>query len=146
MLRFVSRGCAVELYPKVPDPPEHLGAWPWTPPQNSGATETPETLLRGLALSKARFVRSETDDDENSIIAAPISGGSMSRETISVPDISCNHCKMSIESAVGALTGVERVEVHIDPRTVDVAFDEASISLDDIHTAIEDQGYVVATT
>ena len=69
----------------------------------------------------------------------------MSKQTISVPDISCNHCKMSIEGAVGALSGVDRVEVHIEPRTVEVDYDNASVSLDAIHAAIEEQGYEVAT-
>ena len=68
----------------------------------------------------------------------------MSKQNISVPDISCNHCKMSIEGAVGALDGVDKVEVHIDPRTVDVEFDEAAVSLDAILAAIEEQGYEVA--
>jgi copper chaperone len=68
----------------------------------------------------------------------------MTKQNISVPDISCNHCKMSIEGAVGALSGVEKVEVHIEPRTVDVDFDDASVSLDAIYAAIEEQGYEVA--
>lgn len=68
----------------------------------------------------------------------------MSKQNISVPDISCNHCKMSIEGAVGALDGVDKVEVHIDPRTVDVEFDDAAVSLDAILAAIEEQGYEVA--
>ena len=68
----------------------------------------------------------------------------MTRQTISVPDISCNHCKMSIEGAVGALTGVDEVEVHIEPRTVEVAYDESAVSLDAIQAAIEGQGYEVA--
>lgn len=68
----------------------------------------------------------------------------MSKLNISVPDISCNHCKMSIEGAVGALNGVDRVEVQIEPRTVDVEFDDASVSLDAIYAAIEEQGYEVA--
>ena len=69
----------------------------------------------------------------------------MDTKTISVPDISCDHCKMSIEGAVGALTGVETVQVHVEPRTVEVAYDESTVSLGDIHTAIEDQGYEVAS-
>jgi copper chaperone CopZ len=52
---------------------------------------------------------------------------------------------MSIEGAVGALAGIDRVEVHIEPRTVDVHYDESSVSLDVIHAAIEEQGYEVAT-
>jgi len=39
-----------------------------------------------------------------------------------VPDISCNHCKATIEKAVGAVPGVERVEVQVDRRTVEVDF------------------------
>ena len=69
----------------------------------------------------------------------------MTTHSISVPDISCNHCKMSIEGAVGALSGVDKVEVHIEPRTVDVDYDETSVSLDAIYGAIEEQGYEVAT-
>lgn len=67
----------------------------------------------------------------------------MTNRTISVPEISCEHCKKSIEGAVGSLTGVESVEVHIEPRTVDVNFDESSVSLEAIHEAIEEQGYEV---
>ena len=68
----------------------------------------------------------------------------MTKQTISVPDISCNHCKMSIEGAVGALSGIEKVEVHIEPRTVEVDYHEASVSLDAIYAAIEEQGYEVS--
>ncbi len=68
----------------------------------------------------------------------------MTKQTILVPDISCDHCKMSIEGAVGALSGVDKVEVRVEPRTVDVEYDEVSVSLDAIHAAIEAQGYEVA--
>ena len=68
----------------------------------------------------------------------------MSELTLSVPDISCGHCKSSIEGAVGALAGIDRVEVAIDDKTVDVAFDDAVVGLDAIVEAIEGQGYEVA--
>jgi copper chaperone len=64
--------------------------------------------------------------------------------TLEVPDISCAHCKSSIEGAVAPLEGVEQAEVTIDARTVDVRFDDSVVALDDIITAIEDQGYDVA--
>ena len=70
----------------------------------------------------------------------------MTQVTISVPDISCHHCKMSIEGAVGALPGVDRVEVHVEPRSVDVDFDESAVTLATIQAAIEEQGYEVAAT
>ncbi len=68
----------------------------------------------------------------------------MTTLTLSVPDISCGHCKSSIEGAVDQLAGVGKVEVHIEPKTVDVEFDENATSLDTIIGAIEEQGYDVA--
>lgn len=67
----------------------------------------------------------------------------MTTTTISVPDISCGHCKSSIEGAVSALPGVEKVEVNIEPKTVDVSFDDAQVGLEQIVEAIEEQGYTV---
>ncbi len=64
--------------------------------------------------------------------------------TLSVPDISCDHCKMSIEGALGKLAGVSKVEVHVADRTVDVDF-TAPTELNGIIRAIEEQGYAVAT-
>jgi copper chaperone len=61
-----------------------------------------------------------------------------------VPDISCGHCKSSIEGAVATLEGVSAVEVHIDARTVDVAFDDGTVAMTTIVAAIEGQGYAVA--
>ncbi len=65
--------------------------------------------------------------------------------TLNVPDISCGHCKMSIEGAVSGLTGVDTVEVAIESKTVELSYDEAAVSLDLIIEAIEDQGYEVAS-
>lgn len=63
--------------------------------------------------------------------------------TISVPEIHCDHCKHSIEGAVRQLAGVERAEVSVPEKTVTVAFDDASLDLGAIRTAIEEQGYDV---
>jgi len=68
----------------------------------------------------------------------------MTSKTLSVPDISCGHCKMSIEGALNELGGVTTAEVHIDPRTVDVTWDEDAVRLEAIIDAIEEQGYEVA--
>lgn len=68
----------------------------------------------------------------------------MTTQTLSVPDISCGHCKMSIEGALNELSGVTTAEVNIDPRTVDITWDDATVNLDSIIEAIEGQGYDVA--
>lgn len=68
----------------------------------------------------------------------------MTQITLNVPDISCNHCKMSIEGAVNALSGIESATVDIAGHSVDVSFDDSAQSLDAIVNAIEEQGYEVA--
>ncbi len=68
----------------------------------------------------------------------------MTSTTFSVPDVSCGHCKASIEGAVAELAGVTRVEVNIEPKTVDVDFDEDTVPAQAIVDAIEEQGYTVA--
>jgi copper chaperone len=59
--------------------------------------------------------------------------------TYSVPEISCGHCKSTIEAAVQRHGGVARVEVDIDAKTVTVDGGDH----DAIVTAIEDAGYDV---
>lgn len=62
---------------------------------------------------------------------------------LQVPEVHCDHCKSSLEGAVGALEGVKRVEVSVPTATIDVSFDEGSLALDSIKTTIEGQGYAV---
>ena len=67
----------------------------------------------------------------------------MASQTLSVPEISCGHCKSSIEAAVSPLDGVDRVEVQIDERTVQFDYDGTDATLTTIVAAIEDVGYEV---
>lgn len=68
----------------------------------------------------------------------------MTSRTLSVPDVSCGHCKSSIEGAVGPLDGVELVRVAIDDRTVAVDYDGTDETFAAIVAAIEEQGYEVS--
>jgi copper chaperone len=67
----------------------------------------------------------------------------MVTETISVPEIHCDHCKMSIEGALASIGGVERATVDIPARTVTVRYDAASVDHGEVVQAIEQQGYEV---
>ena len=60
---------------------------------------------------------------------------------LQAPEVHCGHCKTSHEGAVGALDGVEKVEVTIADATLDVRYDDASVELDTIKRTIEEQGY-----
>jgi copper chaperone len=63
--------------------------------------------------------------------------------SLSVPGISCDHCKHSIEEAVSSVAGVGTVTVHIPERSIDLSFDDRSVSLETIIEAIEGAGYEV---
>lgn len=67
----------------------------------------------------------------------------MTTETISVPEIHCDHCKTSIEGVLQPLDGVRTATVDIEARAVTVSYDEATVDRDVLLGAIEDQGYEV---
>ncbi|NLE21625.1 MAG: copper ion binding protein [Actinobacteria bacterium] len=63
---------------------------------------------------------------------------------LNVPAVSCNHCKMAIEKAVGGLDGVDVVDVDVAGKSVSVDFDADAVSLETIEQAVEEEGYPVA--
>ena len=67
----------------------------------------------------------------------------MMKKELFVEGISCNHCKMAIESAVTGLKGITRASVDVGKKSVSLEYDEANIALQDIIKAIEDIGYLV---
>jgi len=58
----------------------------------------------------------------------------------SVPDISCDHCKRFIESAVTPLPNVEAVEVDVAAKTVTVTGGDPV----ETEAAIANAGYTIA--
>jgi copper chaperone len=64
----------------------------------------------------------------------------MTSKTVSVPGISCGHCKEAIEGEVTKVSGVAGVNVDIDAKTVAVTGgDDAAI-----RDAIDEAGFDVA--
>ena len=60
-----------------------------------------------------------------------------------VEGMSCNHCVNSIKSAVGAIQGVENVEVDLKAKKVTVGYTAGLVAIETIKETIEDQGYEV---
>ncbi|MAE33343.1 MAG: hypothetical protein CL493_03370 [Actinobacteria bacterium] len=59
-----------------------------------------------------------------------------------VPEISCGHCKETIESTVGSIVSVESVTVDIDQKLVDVkSTNDLDLSL--VSEMLDEQGYTV---
>lgn len=68
----------------------------------------------------------------------------MTQVTLSVPDISCGHCKSFIEGAVNPLEGVDAAVVTIDDQSVTIQYDGSEATMEAIVAAIDEQGYEVA--
>ena len=71
-------------------------------------------------------------------------GEAMIEKTLRVPDMSCGHCKAAVESELNKLSGVERASADVEKGTVEVSYDEAAVTTEDLKEAIEEAGYTVA--
>ena len=68
----------------------------------------------------------------------------MEHVTLAVPEISCDHCKNTIEGALNQIDGVSRSDVSVESKTVTVSFDDGVTDVEAIRAAIENEGYDVA--
>ncbi len=59
-----------------------------------------------------------------------------------VPEISCGHCKETIESTINSLEDVETVNVDIDQKSV-VINSSSDLDLSLISDMLDEQGYTV---
>ena len=57
---------------------------------------------------------------------------------LSVPDMTCGHCRASVESALSALPGAGRITVDLPARRVDVS---GPIAADTIIAALDEIGF-----
>lgn len=57
---------------------------------------------------------------------------------ISVPGMTCDHCKMTVEKAVKQVPGVDRVFVDLETKTVGI---DGELRLDEVKKHIRDAGY-----
>ena len=59
-----------------------------------------------------------------------------------VPEISCGHCKETIESTISSLENVEAVNVDIDQKSVEVK-SSSDLDLSLVSNMLDEQGYTV---
>ncbi len=64
----------------------------------------------------------------------------MATKTLSVPNISCGHCVMTIKRELGALAGVQSVEGDVDRKEITVTFEPESV-FDKIKETLVEIGY-----
>ena len=63
-------------------------------------------------------------------------------KTIFVEGMQCNHCKMSVEKALGAIEGVEKVEVSLEEKKAVIEMTK-EIEDNKIKEVIEEAGFTV---
>jgi copper chaperone len=64
--------------------------------------------------------------------------------TLSVPDVSCEHCVRAIYGALGDQPGVETVDTDLASKTVHLRFDPAQLPITRVEEILDDAGYPVA--
>lgn len=68
----------------------------------------------------------------------------MSTINLKVEGMTCMHCAKTVEKAVSAAGATGKV--YLNEHRVETSFDESSVSLDKIKSAIEEEGYKVVGT
>ncbi len=69
----------------------------------------------------------------------------MTKTTIKVQGMTCNHCVMRVRKALKAVAGVQDAQVDLQKAEAAVSFDEAKVSPDKLVGAIVEAGYKAAS-
>ena len=69
----------------------------------------------------------------------------MAQTTLTVPDISCEHCEHTITEALSPVQGVRSVKVDIPAKLVLLDYDEALVGVDKMKAILEEEDYPVAS-
>ena len=69
----------------------------------------------------------------------------MTQSTLAVPEMSCEACRTTIEDTLERLPGVASVSVDLVSQLVTVEHDARLAPTDQLASAVEEQGYEVAS-
>jgi mercuric ion binding protein len=61
--------------------------------------------------------------------------------TLSVPDMTCTACPITVKKVLSRIPGVTEVSVNIEKRQVTVVFDDTKTTVDALTGATADAGY-----
>lgn len=67
----------------------------------------------------------------------------MTKVTLTVPEISCEHCERAITDTLAPQAGVKSVVVDIPAKRVVLEYDEAQIDLDKVGALLDEEGYPI---
>lgn len=63
------------------------------------------------------------------------------KDVISVPGMHCQHCVMSVKRALSMVPGVKAVDVDLEKKIVNVAFNPSKVELGKLIEVIERAGF-----
>lgn len=61
--------------------------------------------------------------------------------TLSVPDMNCATCPITVKKALTKVSGVSKIDVNLDRREARVTFDDAKANVEALTRATKDAGY-----
>ena len=67
----------------------------------------------------------------------------MTRSTLRIQGMTCNHCSMRVQKALKAVAGVADAQVDLQKAEASVSFDEAAVTKEKLAAAVVDAGYKV---
>jgi copper chaperone len=67
----------------------------------------------------------------------------MAEKTLEVPDMSCGHCKAAVEGELNKLSGVKHSKADVEKGTVEVTYEEGTVTTEHLTDAIKEAGYTV---
>lgn len=65
----------------------------------------------------------------------------MTRIVLNVPDMTCGHCEGRVKKALGALDGIERVQVDLETKKVEVDYDAAKVKVEQMQATLAEEDY-----
>ena len=63
--------------------------------------------------------------------------------TLTAPDISCEHCVMTVKKTVGQFAGVQSVDASETTKIITMTYDPAQVDLTKVEEALAEEGYPV---
>jgi copper chaperone len=67
----------------------------------------------------------------------------MTKKTIKIQGMTCNHCVMRVQKALKGVVGVQDALVDLGKAEASVTFDEGKVDMSKLSSAVVDAGYKV---
>ncbi|MBT3510327.1 MAG: heavy-metal-associated domain-containing protein [Nitrospina sp.] len=67
----------------------------------------------------------------------------MIRKALKVEGMTCQHCVQTVSETVGKMAGIQKVEVNLEQKLVNVEFEESLSTIDDISAQIVEAGFEI---